>query len=165
VNRDINAVAAEVRATLASEGLRVVTEDLARPWGGFLVVAQVDAGRFVESFFAHAGERGDTSELGLSPKVLLVAPRHRLSWQYHRRRSEIWTVLDGPVGVIRSQADGHGLLEHLERGAVVRLELGVRHRLVGLDTWGTVAEIWQHTDPTAPSDETDIVRLDDDYGR
>ncbi|NBV85915.1 MAG: phosphoheptose isomerase, partial [Verrucomicrobia bacterium] len=32
-------------------------------------------------------------------------------------------------------------------------------------TWGIVAEIWLHTDPSAPSDENDIIRLDDDFGR
>jgi len=28
-----------------------------------------------------------------------------------------------------------------------------------------VAEIWQHTDPKHPSNEEDIVRLQDDFGR
>jgi hypothetical protein len=28
-----------------------------------------------------------------------------------------------------------------------------------------VAEIWQHTDPENPSDEDDIVRVSDDFGR
>jgi mannose-6-phosphate isomerase len=28
-----------------------------------------------------------------------------------------------------------------------------------------IAEIWQHTDPENPSDENDIVRLQDDFGR
>jgi mannose-6-phosphate isomerase len=37
--------------------------------------------------------------------------------------------------------------------------------LVGLDQWGVVAEIWQHTDVTNLSDESDIVRLQDDFGR
>ncbi len=36
---------------------------------------------------------------------------------------------------------------------------------MGLDTFGIVAEIWQHTDPTNPSEEDDIVRLQDDFGR
>jgi hypothetical protein len=29
---------------------------------------------------------------------------------------------------------------------------------------GIVAEIWQHTDLNQPSDEEDIVRLQDDFG-
>jgi hypothetical protein len=41
----------------------------------------------------------------------------------------------------------------------------MRHRLVGLDNWGVVTEIWQHTDVEHPSDESDIVRLQDDFGR
>jgi mannose-6-phosphate isomerase len=50
-------------------------------------------------------------------------------------------------------------------GEILRLELGERHRLVGLATWGVVAEIWQHTDAASPSDERDIVRVADDYDR
>ncbi|NBC66802.1 MAG: hypothetical protein GVY07_14240 [Bacteroidetes bacterium] len=45
------------------------------------------------------------------------------------------------------------------------IEKGQRHRLIGLQNWGVVAEIWQHTDSSDPSDEEDIVRLDDDFGR
>jgi hypothetical protein len=45
------------------------------------------------------------------------------------------------------------------------LPIGQRHRLIGLDQWGVVAEIWQHTDSENPSDESDIVRLQDDFGR
>mgnify|MGYP003350752161 CR=1 FL=1 len=41
---------------------------------------------------------------------------------------------------------------------------GERHRLIGTkEGWGMVAEIWQHTVPDHPSDESDIVRLQDDY--
>lgn len=31
--------------------------------------------------------------------------------------------------------------------------------------WGVVAEIWQHTDKDNPSNEDDIVRVQDDFGR
>jgi hypothetical protein len=37
--------------------------------------------------------------------------------------------------------------------------------LIGLDQQALVAEIWQHTDPKNPSNEEDIVRLQDDFGR
>ena len=40
-----------------------------------------------------------------------------------------------------------------------------RHRLIGLDDYSVVAEIWQHTDPNNPSDEDDIIRVQDDFGR
>jgi hypothetical protein len=48
---------------------------------------------------------------------------------------------------------------------IVRLNQGQRHRLVGLNSWGMIAEIWQHTDINNPSDEEDIVRVQDDFGR
>jgi len=53
----------------------------------------------------------------------------------------------------------------LEPGDSVELKQGERHRLIGLDQWGIVAEIWRHTDIENPSDEDDIVRLQDDFGR
>ena len=52
-----------------------------------------------------------------------------------------------------------------QEGELITLPTGMRHRLVGLDSWGVVTEIWQHTDATHPSDEADIVRLQDDFGR
>jgi hypothetical protein len=53
----------------------------------------------------------------------------------------------------------------MEKGNVISLEKGERHRLIGTDTWGIVAEIWVHSDSIHPSDEADIVRLEDDYSR
>lgn len=44
----------------------------------------------------------------------------------------------------------------LKKGDTITLQQGDRHRLVGLDDWGFVAEIWQHTDTENPSDENDM---------
>jgi hypothetical protein len=66
---------------------------------------------------------------------------------------------------MRSDNDQEGALEVLNEGDQVRLQQGERHRLVGLDSLALVAEIWQHTDPQNPSDEDDIVRVSDDFGR
>lgn len=41
----------------------------------------------------------------LSPKILIVKPNARLSWQYHNRRAEIWQVYKGTTGIIRSDTD------------------------------------------------------------
>ena len=35
----------------------------------------------------------------------------------------------------------------------IKLKKGERHRLIGLDDFAVVSEIWQHTDPDNPSDE------------
>ncbi|MNR26736.1 Mannose-6-phosphate isomerase [compost metagenome] len=95
----------------------------------------------------------------------MVAPERRLSWQYHFRRSEIWKVIKGPVGVKISNTDIEGELKTLHDQDFIKMEIGERHRLIGLDSWGVIAEIWQHTDQNNPSDEDDIVRLQDDFGR
>jgi len=163
--QELAAVLSRVRASLASAGLTVVGQDLARPWGGFLLISQSEVGEFTRVYFPPAGLQDASEQLALSPKLLLVAPGQRLSWQYHRRRSEIWRVVEGPVGVSRSLTDEEALICSYAPGEVLRLELGERHRLIGLETWGVIAEIWQHTDTTSPSDELDIVRVSDDYDR
>lgn len=161
----IDAAVSRARASLAAAGLTVVDEDLARPWGGFLLIAQSEVQEFIRTYFSDADLRNGHEELTLSPKLLLVAPRQRLSWQYHRRRSEIWRIIEGPVGVSRGPDDEETAMCSYGAGEMLRLELGERHRLIGLRTSGIVAEIWQHTDTTSPSDEFDIVRVSDDYDR
>ncbi len=95
----------------------------------------------------------------------MVAPQKRLSWQYHFRRAEIWKCIGGVVDVMTSETDEEKTLHTLHTGDIIRLKQGERHRLVGRDEWGIVAEIWQHTDETHPSDEDDIVRVQDDFSR
>jgi mannose-6-phosphate isomerase len=56
------------------------------------------------------------------------------------------------------------LKEYKEVDQIV-LQEGERHRLIGLDEASVLAEIWQHTDATHPSDEEDIIRVQDDFGR
>ena len=38
----------------------------------------------------------------LSPKILIIKPETRLSWQYHNRRAEIWQLFKESAGIIRS---------------------------------------------------------------
>ena len=95
----------------------------------------------------------------------MVEANKRLSWQYHHRRAEIWKLVAGTAGVVTSESDKEGLVHPLAIGEIIRLKQGQRHRLVGLDGWGMIAEIWQHTDINNPSDEDDIVRVQDDFGQ
>lgn len=150
---------------LNENGIKIQSRDDSRPWGGFFVIDTACTQSFIDHYFSGVSVRQNDSGMHLSPKVLLVQPEQRLSWQYHHRRSEIWTVAEGSVGVISSDTDEQGDLKVLKKGDVIRLGQGERHRLVGLDDWAVVAEIWQHTDPDNPSNEEDIVRLQDDYGR
>lgn len=150
---------------LDSEGFSIVKKDETRPWGGFFVIDESQAHRFIETYFPGVPLSDFEGFEKLSPKFLIVAPSKRLSWQYHHRRSEIWRLIYGVAGVMTSPTDEQSEVKKLEMGEIVRLECGERHRLVGLDNWGVLAEIWQHTDPDHPSDEDDIVRVQDDFGR
>ena len=153
------------RIKLNNQGLRIDSSDLNRPWGGFFILDENQAQEFADIYFEglDVGPLRITGKL--SPKILLVKPEARLSWQYHHRRAETWCVVEGPVGIVRSATDEEGELVSYEAGETIVLEKGERHRLIGLDNWGVVAEFWQHTDPDHPSDEDDIVRVQDDYAR
>jgi mannose-6-phosphate isomerase len=146
-------------------GFRIDKQDRTRPWGGFFVIDETQAPLFIETYFPHLSLADFAGYNKLSPKILLVAPHKRLSWQYHFRRAEIWKVVGGVAGVVVSDTDEQTEVQKLPLGTIINLPKGQRHRLVGLDDWGIIAEIWQHTDPENPSDEDDIVRVQDDFGR
>ena len=150
---------------ISNKGFTIVNKDDQRPWGGFLVIDEDQSERFITTFFPDQSVDDFKDFDKLSPKILLVAPGKRLSWQYHHRRAEIWRVIGGKAGVVVSNTDEQTPVKKLELGESVSLHQGERHRLVGLDRWGLLAEIWKHTDAGNPSDEDDIVRVEDDFGR
>ena len=164
-NLDKNAVFEQIETALKKENFTVVKQDQTRPWGGFFVIDESQASAFAAKFFPHLDMETIKITNKLSPKILVVAPNKRLSWQYHFRRAEIWKILAGVVGVKTSATDEEGEIQELTPGTFIQMDKGERHRLIGLDSWGVVAEIWQHTDSENPSDEEDIVRLQDDFGR
>ena len=157
----------QIASELAALGFKIDTQDETRPWGGFFVLDESQAPAFAGIYFPHLEMSEIQITHKLSPKILVVAPHKRLSWQYHFRRAEIWKVIAGTtVGVKISDTDEQSdEVKTLESGSFIQLDKGERHRLIGLDAWGVVAEIWQHTDPQNPSNEDDIVRLQDDFGR
>ena len=159
-------VFSDVEKYLTEMGFTIVDKDVTRPWGGFFVIDEEQARRFSHIFFPTMEVVLSQMVGKLSPKILLVEPGKRLSWQYHFRRAEIWKLVAGKAGIAMSNTDEQGEVRPLELNKVIELNKGKRHRLVGLEgSWGMIAEIWQHTDPNHPSDENDIVRLQDDYGR
>ena len=150
---------------LHRQDLKIANQDNTRPWGGFFVLEEGEAGKFIALYFPHLTKDELNISGKLSPKILIVAPNKRLSWQYHYRRAEIWKLIGGTAGVITSDTDEEKEITRLKIGDVIQLKQGERHRLIGLDGWGIVAEIWRHTDAENPSDEADIVRVQDDFGR
>jgi mannose-6-phosphate isomerase len=154
-----------IQQFIDEKGLSIVSKDHNRPWGGFFVLDENQASEFIDIFFPHLSIEDFAGYEKLSPKILVVAPEQRLSWQYHHRRAEIWKLIGGVAGVVLSATDTQTEVQPLAIGDIVELNRGQRHRLVGMNGYGVVAEIWQHTDKDNPSDEDDIVRVEDDFGR
>lgn len=148
-----------------NHGFDISFIDQERPWGGFFVLNETQIGKFKDLFFSDVTMTEEQYSQKLSPKLLLVAPRQRLSWQYHFRRAELWKLIGGQSGIVRSESDEEREVLEMSLNETIALHKGERHRLVGLDSWGVVAEIWIHTDPVNPSNESDIIRLQDDYSR
>ena len=155
----------EIEDEIKGLGFEIIQKDFERPWGGFLVISEKQAQEFADKFFD--GINVENIKIGgkLSPKILVVNPNSKLSWQYHHRRAEILKVFRGEVGVSRSFDDIQNPFIKLVTGDQIRLKKEERHRLIGLSDFAVIAEIWQHTDLNNPSDENDIVRVSDDYGR
>ena len=152
----------EIKEEIESFGFNVINFDFNRPWGGFLLINESQSQDFINIFIS---KENLEIEGRLSPKILIVNPNSRLSWQFHNRRKEIWRVYKNSVGIIRSMDNNQNEMEILKEGDIIKFQTEERHRLVGLSDIGVVAEIWIHTDFNNPSDEQDIVRLQDDYSR
>jgi mannose-6-phosphate isomerase-like protein (cupin superfamily) len=158
----------QIAAHVEHAGYKIVELNDQKPWGAYIRIDGQQADRFVAEFFpglTPAEARLGVENAELSPKILIVAPAQRLSWQYHDRRAERWTFLTSGA-YNKSLTDDEGELMQAKIGDVVQFAQSERHRLVGLaDRYVIVAEIWQHTDSSDMSNEDDIVRLADDYKR
>jgi mannose-6-phosphate isomerase len=136
-----------------------------KPWGAYIRLSDSCLQQFFAAYWHDVDLDIGIEDHQLDPKMLLVAPGARLSLQYHHRRQEHWRVLSGPIKVVLGP-DGTSLQESvLNTGEIIQIPCGYWHRIVGLNAWGVIAEIWDHTDSCAPSNEDDIVRVDDDYSR
>jgi mannose-6-phosphate isomerase len=106
-----------------------------RPWGKFRRYPHEDAG---------------------SIKIITVNPGGVLSLQYHDRRDEFWVVLD--PGLEMTVGDR---VWTPAAGEEIFIPRKAPHRVRNTGTApARVMEIW-----IGRSDEADIVRLKDDYGR
>jgi mannose-6-phosphate isomerase-like protein (cupin superfamily) len=88
-------------------------------------------------------------------KILRVAPEKRLSLQYHERRGEFWRVISGD-GIV--SIDGQDFPAHI--GDEFEIPVRSTHRLTGGPEGMAILEI-----ALGQFDETDIVRIEDDFGR
>ena len=161
----MNEIFTKTCEVLKSQMLNIIDKDTDRPWGGFFVISEDDAQDFSNIYFNGLNTEELKVSGKLSPKILIIAPNKRLSWQYHHRRSEIWKVVSGEIKVVTSHDNIERKEKNLKEKDEIRLYQGERHRIIGTSEYAVVAEIWIHTDKENPSDENDIVRVQDDFDR
>ncbi len=114
----------------------VVGDSDSRPWGKWEVLAI-----------------GDRYTL----KRIKVLPGHRLSLQYHRHRSEHWTIVQGFAEVELDDA-----VHQMSSGKHIHIPVGALHRVRAL---GSEPLVFLEIQVGRVLDENDIVRIADDYGR
>lgn len=90
-------------------------------------------------------------------KRIFVNPGQRLSLQYHHKRSEIWTLVQG----IALVTCGDEQIKYT-KGDFVSIPVETIHRLENI---GRDEVIFIEVQNGAYLEEDDIVRLDDDYNR
>ena len=154
-----------IESKLLENQFKIVSKDLERPWGGFLVIDEKQSKKFFNFFFKKNSTNNIDFSNKLSPKILIIKPNKRLSWQYHNRRSEIWSVIKGDILVSKSLDDEEVKPFKLVEKDQINIGKEIRHRIIGTDDYALVAEIWIHTHKNNPSDENDIIRLQDDFNR
>ena len=91
-------------------------------------------------------------------KVLHVKAGHKLSLQFHVVKDETIHLWSGDLVLVLDEGDGGGLVEHrLRPGQSYRVRPGTKHRMVAV----TDCDILEVSTPEV----TDVVRLEDAYGR
>ena len=106
-----------------------------RPWGWFRVLGE-GKGFIVKELFIKEGEE--------------------TSLQYHNHREEFWIVVEGTGTAIVGDSK-----RELRDGCVIFVPKGVKHRILGGKGGIRIVEVWRGD----ILDESDIVRLEDRYGR
>lgn len=114
----------------------IAKESEKRPWGRFLVIHD---------------------EPTYKLKRIEVDPGGRLSYQYHNKRSEAWTIVYG-VGCITLDA----IEKDYSKGETILIPQGVKHRI---ENKGFEKLIFIEVQTGSYFGEDDIVRVEDDYNR
>jgi mannose-6-phosphate isomerase len=107
-----------------------------RPWGSYFVL-----------------EDAETHKV----KRIEVKPKGRLSYQYHYKRSEVWTMVKGEAIVT---LDGKRI--PLNAGEVIEIPREAKHRIENL---GDETLVFIEVQLGTYFGEDDIARIEDDYER
>ena len=107
-----------------------------RPWGKFEILVDSDYCKV---------------------KRITVNPGGRLSYQYHYHRSEVWTIVSGVATMTLDDK-----ISHYIYGETILIPQGIKHRVENKDLDDLIFIEVQHG---SSFDETDIIRIKDDYNR
>ena len=90
-------------------------------------------------------------------KRIEVDPGGRLSYQYHHKRSEAWTIVEG-MGRITLDGD----VKDYKKGETILIPQGVKHRI---ENKGDKKLVFIEVHTGSYFGEDDIIRIEDDYNR
>ena len=107
-----------------------------RPWGKYYVLAD---------------------EPNFKLKWIEVLPGQRLSYQYHYKRQETWTIVQGTAKIILDGVD-----EIYKYRETALIPLSAKHRIQNI---GEEVLVFIEVQTGTFFREDDIVRVDDDYER
>ena len=107
-----------------------------RPWGRFYVIHD---------------------ETSYKLKRIEVDPGGRLSYQYHHKRSEAWTIVEGEGDITLD-----GKVITYSKGETILIPQGVKHRI---QNNGKQEVVFIEVQTGTYFGEDDIIRIEDDYNR
>ena len=107
-----------------------------RPWGRFFVIHD---------------------EASYKLKRIEVDPGGRLSYQYHHKRSEAWSIVEG-IGTITLD----GITNNYNYGQTILISQGTKHRI---ENKTNEKVVFIEVQTGTYFGEDDIVRIEDDYNR
>ena len=113
-----------------------VIEEALRPWGKYSVIKD---------------------EPNYKLKVIEVKPGHRLSYQYHNKRSEVWTIVKGS-----GEVTIEGNTKIVNYGDCITIKKSEKHRIKNNSN---KVLVFIEVQTGSYFGEDDIVRIDDDYNR
>ena len=90
-------------------------------------------------------------------KQITVNPNQKLSYQYHEKRKEYWTIVKGSATII---LDDEKIFRN--QGESIHIPLGSKHRIIN-ETEETL--IFVEVQTGTYFGEDDITRIEDEYGR
>ena len=107
-----------------------------RPWGKFFVIQENENYKI---------------------KRIEVEPGHRLSYQYHKKRSETWIIIMGKCKITIEDHENKN-----EKGDVIQIPQGAKHWVENI---GKQKLVFVEIQTGEYFGEDDIIRIQDDYKR